>query len=94
MNKNEIKIKKTILQNLDNSEKYKIFLFGSRAKWNYKNNSDYDIWILWEKKIDFIKLIRLKSKLNELPYIIDIVDFQTVSDDFKEIALKKIKKWN
>jgi len=87
-------IKQTLLSNLKNSEKYKIFLFWSRVKWNYKNNSDYDIWILWKERMNYIELLRLKRKLDELPYLIDLVDFNTVSQDFKDLALKNTKKWN
>ena len=97
MNNNSAKeiIKKTIFQNLNKPEKYSIFLFGSRVKWNYKYNSDYDIWIKkWNEKMDFIKYIRLKRKLDNLPYLIDLVDFNNVSKDFKSIANKHIEKWN
>lgn len=90
----EKQIKNIIISNLENPSEYKIFLFWSRAKWNYKKKSDYDIWIIWKTKLDFIEFIRLKSKLNELPYLIDLVDFNNVSEDFKNIALKHIKKWN
>jgi predicted nucleotidyltransferase len=69
-------------------------LFGSRAIWNYKNNSDYDIWILWKKRLTYTKYLRLKRLLNELPCLVDVVDFNMVDEDFKTLALKKIIKWN
>lgn len=75
-------------------DNYKLFLFWSRAKWKFKKNSDYDIWIIWNKKIDFIKILELKSKLNELPFLIDIIDFNDVDENFKKVALKNIKLWN
>lgn len=93
MNLSKQIIKETIFKNIDKNE-YDVFLFWSRVKWDYKNNSDYDIWIRGKKKINFIDLLKLKRKLNELPYIIDIVDFNNVDEDFKNIALNNIEKWN
>jgi len=88
-------IKETIFKNLDNSEKYSVFLFWSRVKWNHKYNTDYDIWIKnGNEKMEFRKYLKLKRKLNELPYLIDLVDFNDVSEDFKQIATKNIEKWN
>ncbi len=86
-------IKNFLFENLDKNS-YKVFLFWSRVLWNYKKNSDYDIWILGKEKLEFQKFLRLKRKIKELPYIIDLVDFNDVSEDFKKIALKKIEKWN
>ena len=91
--KPEDEIKKIIFKNLDKN-KFDVFLFGSRAIWNYKKKSDYDIWILGKKRLSFQELMKIKRQLDELPYLIDLVDFNTVDKDFKEIALKKIIKWN
>jgi len=33
-------------------------------------------------------------ELDELPYLIDLVDFKTVDNNFKTIALKHTIKWN
>lgn len=89
----EKSIKETIFKNID-SDNFKVFLFWSRVKWNYRKNSDYDIWILWKEKLDYKKYINLKIALDELPYLIDLVDFNTVDNNFKKIALKNIQKWN
>lgn len=93
MKKDKEIIKEFILKNIWD-KKTKVFLFWSRALWNSRKNSDYDIGILWEKKIGFQKLLRLKRKLKELPYLIDLVDFQDVDEEFKNIALQKIEPWN
>ncbi len=93
-NKNaEKKIKEVLFKQI-NKQKFKVFLFWSRAKWDYKKNSDYDIWILWKEKLDYKKYLNLKIALDELPYLIDVVDFNDTSKDFKKIALKYTKKWN
>ena len=86
-------IKNVLFENIDKNE-FKVFLFWSRAIWNYRENSDYDIWIIWKKRLTFQELMKIKNKLRELPYLIDLVDFNTVDKNFKEIALNKIKKWN
>ncbi len=85
---------KSILENLEKPCDYKIFLFWSRVKWNHRKNSDYDIWIVWKQAINFNKLIRIKRKLRRLPYPVDLVDFNTVDEKFKKIALNDIIKWN
>ena len=89
----EEKIKKILFENIDKN-KFKVFLFWSRAIWNFKEKSDYDIWIIWEKRLSFQELMKIKNKLRELPYLIDLVDFNAVDNNFKEIALNKIKIWN
>ena len=59
------KIKKTIL---DVTKKYnvkihKIILFGSRARGNYKDSSDWDILIVTEEKLDWNAKINILSEL-------------------------------
>ena len=70
-----------------------IFLFWSRVRWDYKKNSDYDIWIRWTQKLSFFELMELREQLSELPYLIDLVDFHSVSPEFSKIALKNTEKW-
>jgi predicted nucleotidyltransferase len=89
----EERMKNIIFSEIDKDE-YKVFLFWSRATGNYRNNSDYDIWILWKQKLEYTKYLRLRRLLNELPFLVDVVDFYIADDDFKEIALKKIIPWN
>lgn len=89
----EEKMKEIIFSEI-NKENYKVFLFWSRVVWNYKNNSDYDIWILWKERLNYLKYLKLKRLLNELPYLIDLVDFKVVDEDFKNLALKKTILWN
>jgi len=77
----ENNIKRILFKHLDKNN-FKIFLFWSRAKWNFRNNSDYDIWILWDDKLDYKKYLNLKMELDELPYLIDLVDFKTVDNNY------------
>ena len=90
----ENKIKKILEKELWKKD-FSYFLFWSRVKWNYRKNSDYDIWIFWNKKIDFRKYIQLKRYLNDnINFPVDLVDFNRVSNDFKNLAIKNIKIWN
>ncbi len=89
IDKNFIKIKKIISKYLDNS--YKIFIFGSRAEWNYRSNSDYDIWIEWNNEVEFRTFLKIRSELDELPILFDLVDFKkNWNNEFIEIAKSKI----
>ncbi len=81
-------------QNLDNFKDYTVFLFWSRVNWKDKENSDYDIWIIWKNKIPYLNLLKIKRELNNLPFVIDFVDFSRIDNQiFKDLALKKTIKW-
>jgi len=76
--------------------KCRVFLFGSRAKDNYKFKADFDIGIEGLRDKDFF---RVKYKVLEqiedsiVPYKVDIVNFDKVSEDFKREACKKSEIW-
>lgn len=89
----ENKMQDIIFKEIEKKD-FKVFLFWSRAIWNYKYNSDYDIWIMWKTPLEYKKFLKLKRILNELPVIVDLVDFNKTDNDFKELALKKIISWN
>jgi len=82
-------IKYTIYQRLD-PQKYRLFLFGSRAIGEARVNSDYDIGILWDERVNFNTLMLIKSDLEDIPAVIDIVDFKMTQESFRKIALKNI----
>lgn len=73
--------------------KYKVFFFGSRVKGNNFNVSDIDIGIAGPEKISSEVKMGIEEEMDELPtlYTFDIVDFSSVSEDFKEEALKTIE---
>jgi len=84
-------IKKTIFTYLD-PKKYRVFVFGSRAGTYHKRYSDIDVGIKGENPVEFKTVARLKDIFEEsdIPYTIDLVDFQKVSDRFKSVAEKHI----
>ncbi len=90
MNKDILnKINKVLEKKLDR-KKYKFFLYGSRARWDYFFRSDYDIWILWDKKISSTKKQEILEDFEYIPALIDFTDFATVSEEFKKLAMKDI----
>jgi predicted nucleotidyltransferase len=58
----------------------KIFVFGSRAKGNYKPYSDIDLAV---EEIDFTTKVAILNELDDLPYFIDIVNMKRASKDFR-----------
>jgi len=83
------KIHKVLKNNLWEKD-YEFFLYGSRAKWDFFFRSDYDIWVLWKKKIkDSIKY-QIKQDFEDIPALIDFTDFSDVSEDFKKNAMKDL----
>ena len=89
----ELEIKKIIFQFLD-PKKYKVFIFGSRVKGKARKYSDYDIGILGKRPLPSYLKVLIEEALEEsdLPFKVDIVDFSKVSEDFRKVALKNIKK--
>ncbi|MBU3662736.1 MAG: nucleotidyltransferase domain-containing protein [Bacteroidetes bacterium] len=87
--------KQIVLKHID-SNKYQVFLFGSRAYGNEKFFSDIDIGILGKEAVNSIILADLEAELEEslVPFKVDLVDFNKVSIDFKNQAMQKIIKWN
>lgn len=74
------------------SAEYKVFVFGSRAKNQAKYNSDLDLAIEYNNKINYKILRKIKSELEEskLPYKVDILDINNISDEFKAIIQKEM----
>lgn len=69
---------------------YKIFIFGSRAEGNkHRKFSDVDVGILGPSPLEFMTKFNIEEDLenSNIPYLVDIIDFQTVNPKFKEIAL-------
>lgn len=72
--------------------RYKAFIFGSRTQDIHRKYCDVDVGILGPTKLPVSKLMQIKEDLHDsdIPYLTDVVDFFTVSDDFREKALTHI----
>lgn len=84
-----VTIKKILSKYLPTSE-YKAFIFGSRAAGTSRKFSDIDLGISGPTPIDRDKLTKINFDLedSDIPYIVDVVDFSSVSDKFKQTALQ------
>lgn len=84
-------VKKILFQFLD-SQKDKAFVFGSWAIGNARTLSDIDIGIQSRRSIPDDTFSDLEEAFEEsdLPYVVEVVNFNTVSDKFKAIACQKI----
>lgn len=84
---------KKIISKFINSKDYKIFIFGSRAKERARKFSDYDIGIVGKRPLSFEKMALIEDALEEsdLPFRVDLIDFHSVTKEFKKSAAAKIR---
>ena len=73
---------------------YQLFLFGSRVTGTNSDKADIDVGIIPAQLLSPKQIQSIKEKIEEIPTLIkiDFIDFTTVSDDFRSIALKHTKK--
>ena len=76
-------------------EKVQVFLFGSRARNDNANHSDVDIGYIPYGEFDRGKILILNERIENstIPYKVEIVNFNEVSEDFKIAALKDAVIW-
>ena len=84
----KLEIKKILNKYLDKS--FQGFFFGSRMRGDVLLWVDIDIGIEGHQAIPIAKKLGIKEDLEKLPtlYKFDLVDFKTVSSDFKKEAFK------
>lgn len=73
-------------------EGVKVFIFGGSLK-DKNPMRDIDIGIMAKGRIEASVFFKTKDELDNLPIFqkIELVDFNEVSDDFKEVALQNIE---
>jgi predicted nucleotidyltransferase len=69
---------------------YKIVLFGSRARRNHRERSDFDVGVVGEEPLPLKTYYRISDFLESLPtlYRIDWVDLNRAMEPLREDALK------
>ena len=69
----------------------KIFAFGSRVQGNPRKYSDFDVALHAGHPIDLSQLTKIKHCLSEtdIPIHVDLVDYCSVSKDFKTLIDKQ-----
>jgi predicted nucleotidyltransferase len=82
---NERSLIKQILQTQLPNAEYRVF--GSRIKNTARPYSDIDIALVSPEKISLATLSLLEEKFSEsdLPYKVDLIDYQRISDSFRRI---------
>ena len=67
---------------------FKVWVFGSRANWTTKDSSDLDLAVEGAASLDHKAMVGLEVAFEEsdLPYTVDVVDLNSVSQDFKQIV--------
>lgn len=82
-------IKKIIYSSLD-PKICRVFIFGSQATNKARKFSDIDIGIESSKTIPWWKIAVIEEAFEEsdLPYTVDVVDFNSVSEKFRKVAEK------
>ncbi len=89
-------VKSILIANID-IENYDIFLFGSFARGDFRQDSDIDIGILGKDSVnnEVMNKIRYQLENSIVPNEVDIVDFSDVdNENFRKNAMKDIKIWN
>jgi uncharacterized protein len=92
VDKNTLSVLKSIIKkHLDNT-RYKVFIFGSRTQPKHRRFCDLDVGIMGSTELPALTLMKIKEDLNnsDIPYLTDVVDFRSVSENFKNKALSKI----
>ncbi|MFN0071919.1 MAG: nucleotidyltransferase family protein [Chloroflexota bacterium] len=66
---------------------YDVWAFGSRARGSAKTYSDLDLAVITDTSLALALSAKLADAFSEsdLPYKVDVVDWATASDSFREI---------
>lgn len=88
-------LKELILSHFDQDE-VTIVLFGSRARKEHKKYSDVDIGLIPARGIDekVITLLKEKIENSNIPYKVDIININEVTEDFRKQILKDAVTWS
>ena len=75
---------------LEKERRVRIFIFGSRALGQAVPQSDIDLGIDIGHPVSPLVMDRIREEFEQLPIFqkVDVVDFSSVDQDFKKVALK------
>lgn len=92
LDKNTLTILKSVIKKHLADSQYKVFIFGSRTQIKHRKYCDLDIGIMGSSILPSSTLLQIKEDLScsDIPYLTDVVDFSTVSKDFRKKALSTI----
>lgn len=88
-------LKDLVLSQVD-TDKVKVFLFGSRALPNYPSRADADIGLDADEPIPSEVYHKIRNAVEDsmIPWDVDIVDFTRVDPQFRKEATRHIVVWN
>ena len=66
----------------------KVWVFGSRADWTTRDSSDLDLALEGDSTLDYDTIMKLEMafEVSSLPYKVDVIDLDQVSDSFRRIV--------
>lgn len=75
-------------------EEYRLYLFGSWAKGEARETSDFDIGILGETEVSWSIMTKINSEIRGIQTLrkIDVVDLNATSERFRNSALRSAKE--
>jgi len=91
-----VKELKQAVLNLLKDKQCSVYLFGSRARGNYRRSSDADIAVEGLSEEEFKRFKRSLDELLEesrIPFSVDIVNLNKVSNEMKQVILKEGIRW-
>ena len=67
-----------------------VHAFGSRVAWNARETSDLDLALMTAKPLSIDRTVRLRAAFtdSDLPFRVDIVDWATISESFRQRILE------
>ncbi len=70
---------------------YEVWVFGSRVGGRVKPHSDLDLAIITSSPLELVRLGELRDAFAEsdLPIRVDVVDWFSATDEFKDVIRKK-----
>ena len=66
-------------------------VFGSRINGTAQPYSDLDLALIGPKELDWQSMNKIKQAFSEsdLPYLVDVLDWHSISDEFKKVIEKQ-----
>lgn len=70
----------------------RVMLFGSRVTGTYRPASDLDVAIDIGKPVplEYLSQLRLAFSESSLPYFVDLVDWYSISDEFRQAVKEQL----
>ncbi len=93
IDKRSLAILTAVMKKHVDTSRYRAFIFGSRTQSVHRKYCDVDVGVMGPGKLPVSTLMQIKEELHnsDIPYLTDVVDFSSVSQDFREKALSHIR---